>query len=283
MRGVGKTPSVPMIYFQWACILANRNHSVCSAHGPTKHILFCSYFAALQIFYDFSSKADMQTEVCQRVLTVCFICISFTFTPVWFSIWYGSDQLKTWCTLSTQPLMWLCLYCANDAWCHLHSCHTAWWAGTDGFRHEIHLSFISLEPLIVLSLWAVKVCLGMGLCLSVWCEAKWFCVHLWLFDDCLISVWVCVYESFLCGVCLTLVVLHLLAWNELSTGLCFHCVVTRQFALGRKLLTLQCHCCFLLKLWLRGHCVTLSDRPEMAHFINSTHSRFLLGFSVQDS
>lgn len=118
----------------------------------------------------------------------------FTFTPVWFSIWYGSDQLKTWCTLSAQPPMWLCLYCANDAWCHLHSCHTAWWAGTDEFRHEIHLSFISLEPLIVLSLWTVKVCLGMGLCLSVWCEAKWFCVHLWLFDDYLISVWVCVYE-----------------------------------------------------------------------------------------
>lgn len=184
------------------------------------------------------------------------------------------------CVLSTRPAKWLCLYCANDAWCHLHSCHAAWWAGTDWLRHEIHLSFISLEPLIVLSLWAVKVCLDMGLCLSMWCEAKWFCVHLWLFDDCLISVCVCVSESFLCGVCLTLVVLHLVAWNELSTGLCFYCVVTRQFALCRKLLTLQCHCYFLLKLWLRGHCVTLSGWPEIAHFINSTNGKFLLVFSL---
>lgn len=95
-----------------------------------------------------SGSIEILQQWCDTSLRGFFVCVSFTFTLVWFTVSDGELSAQRLARRSASCLWGHscgCFYCLRK-WRLVPSSrlsdsrHNAWWPGTDGERHEIHLS-----------------------------------------------------------------------------------------------------------------------------------------------
>lgn len=214
------------------CSDRSSSQSVSPPLRPTVCLLYICSFAALWSCMGSAVNMAMRTshETSQwkfftsSGVTASRVSETFCFPPLYVhtclihSIWHGSDQLKDWhaegrlfikstdvcfsSKKSSMPPSWL-----SDN--RTHAC----WSGTDGERHEIHLTFISHVALISLSLCSSEVCLSVWKhrimfvhvfwaqmifcgCSAVWWLAHW-CLNLAFLCVCLCRDWECAFDQHL--------------------------------------------------------------------------------------